>query len=62
MNALTRISNFIATENINSMKRWSERYKGNNRKNWYLQKLTNQTRKLLNLISGNDIVEMLKGK
>lgn len=59
--ALTKIIHFIRGENINPMRPWSERFKGNNRQNWYLRKLTNQTREILNIISGNNIVDMLKG-
>ncbi|RNA36654.1 hypothetical protein BpHYR1_036032 [Brachionus plicatilis] len=44
------------------MKKWSDKFRltGQNRSSWYILKLKNDVRKILNLISGNDIIEMLK--
>ena len=45
------------------MKKWSDRFRitGSNRPSWYILKLKTNVRNILNLISGNDIIEMLQG-
>ena len=62
--ALEKIIRFIdANYNLRTMKKWSERFRIENSKkrNEYLRKLINKVRNILDLISGYDIVEMLKG-
>ena len=46
------------------MKEWSSRFRqdNNGRKNKHIKKLKSQVREILNIISGNSIVEMLKGE
>ena len=45
-----------------AMKKWSDRFRiaHDGQKNWYLRELITQIKSLLSLVSGNDIVEMLK--
>ena len=62
--ALEKIIRFIdGSYNLRTMKKWSERFRIENsqKKNKYLRKLINKVRNILNLVSGYDIVEMLKG-
>ena len=61
---LNRLYSLIQNENLRSMKRWSNRH----RKDWegrpskVIKKLKSKIREILSIISGNDIVEMLKGQ
>ena len=62
--ALERITRFINTEpNIKQMKKWSDRFRQDNmqKKSCYLNDLVKKVKQILILISGDDIVEMLKG-
>jgi hypothetical protein len=47
------------TENSRPMRKWSHRYR--NPHNGYFYSIIQKIRRLLNLISGDDVVEMLKG-
>ena len=55
--AIEKITKFVYDEQIPAMKKWSERY----RKNGYKLDLIKQIQSLLRLISGNDVLAMLKG-
>ena len=63
LTAIKRISQFISSSNIRPMKKWSERYRldSQNNKSPYLKLIISQVKVLLRIVSGNDIVEMLKG-
>jgi hypothetical protein len=59
-----RITSFIANENLTLMKPWSERFRNAGfygRRSWYINKLIKEIKEILILVSGNDVVEMLKG-
>jgi|LakMenE18May11ns_1017448.scaffolds.fasta_scaffold8390583_1 hypothetical protein len=63
--ALQILSRFISNKNIKPMKKWSTRFRNvesDGRKSWYLKGLIRQIKKILNIISGNDIIEMIKGR
>jgi hypothetical protein len=61
---INKISEYIEREKLKPMKMWSNRfrYDSKHQKSNYLIKLTKQIRTLLELTSGNDVVEMLKGE
>ena len=62
--AIEKIIRFIDNErNIREMKKWSDRFRldQSRLKSWYIKTLVRKIRWLLNLISGQDMVEMLKG-
>jgi hypothetical protein len=66
--ALERITRFINSEkNVKQMKKWSQRFKFANltsdldNRNHYLKRLMKQVRAILVIVSGDDVVEMLKG-
>jgi hypothetical protein len=65
LTALERIYRFIHTEKrIKKMKPWSERFRlilDHNKPSWYLRKLKKQVLELLSIISGDYIIEMIKG-
>ena len=64
LTALQRLTRFISSENLHPMKKWSDRFRNSEiegRKSWYLKGLIRQVKNILNIISGNDIVEMIKG-
>ncbi|CAF0925295.1 unnamed protein product, partial [Brachionus calyciflorus] len=60
--AIKKINRLFLTENVTTMKKWSNRFRvaSSNRKSWYLGKLKKQIRHILGIISGNDIIAMLK--
>ena len=61
--ALTFIDEFITNNNLRKMKKWSIRFKENTTSkitSQYISKLNKKIRNLLNLISDDDIIEMLK--
>jgi hypothetical protein len=60
--ALQRISNFLGTS-IRPMKKWSDRsrYEHNGSLLRYVKRMVGQIKNILVLISGDDVVEMLKG-
>lgn len=72
LTAIERISRFIDNEpNVKPMKKWSERFRSADipigadyydSRSWYLKKLIKKIRNILSLFSGNDTVEMLRGK
>ena len=63
--SLTKIMSFIENERLTPMMKWSERSKFElgqpNKKNQYFQKLVRNIRKLLKLISGDDLGNMIQG-
>ncbi len=62
--AIEKIIRFIDNErNIREMKKWSDRFRVDQSrlKSWYIKTLVRKIRWLLNLISGQDMTEMLKG-
>ena len=61
--ALQRIVSFIKTNNLSTMMKWSHRknHLNNGKLMRYTRLLVKQIRFILNLISGNDLIEMLKG-
>jgi hypothetical protein len=63
MTALQRISNLIGTPG-RPMKKWSDRkrYEQNGSLLRYVRQMVGRIKKILILISGDDVVEMLKGK
>jgi hypothetical protein len=61
-NAITLIKRFIEEKRIKKMKKWSERLNGSKLNSDYLKSLIRSTRSLLELLSGNDSIEMLKSK
>lgn len=60
---LSQIFNFITENRLKPMKKWSERfiYDGRNEKSWYITQMAKQINHILYLISGGDIVGMLRG-
>jgi hypothetical protein len=63
LTTLQRIIRFIHSKNIKPMKKWSYRFIRDKSKNksWYIKRLTKEIRFILNLISGFDLISMLKG-
>ncbi len=61
---LNNIVDFIKEKKLKPMKTWSDRYRigKNHVKSAYLQEIIKKVRLLLNLVSGNNVVEMMKGK
>ena len=62
--AVHKIIKFIESQNISQMKKWSERSRYNNRTMQLLRFIREKVvniREILRILSGNDIVEMLKG-
>ena len=63
--ALQRLTRFISNENLKPMKKWSSRFRTtelDGTQSWYLKGLIRQIRKILNILSGYDYIEMMKGK
>ena len=63
--SLQRLTRFISNENLKPMKKWSSRFRNvesDGRQSWYIKGLVRQIRKILNILSGFDYVEMIKGK
>lgn len=62
--SLSRLLSFLKTEQLKPMKNWSKRYRKDRdcRPNRHIKKIKSEIRLILNLISGNEIVEMLKGE
>ena len=62
--ALQRITNFIKDNKIIEMQRWSNRKRNckDGQLMRYTRQLIKQVRSILELVSGNDILGMLKGK
>ena len=60
---ITRFFEYITSKKLRPMKKWSirSRYDYSTIKSKCTKKIIKQIRKLLNFISGNDIIEMLKG-
>jgi len=63
LTTLQRIIRFIHSKNIKAMKKWSYRFIKDKLKNksWYIKRLTKEIRFILILISGFDLISMLKG-
>ena len=64
MNSLTRILKFVRDKNLQRMIPWNRRYKrqGSVRSsNTFSHNLIKKIRKILVLLSGNQIADMLKG-
>ena len=61
--ALERICEIITRENYKKMKMWSSRFKNisQDKTSWYIYRLKDQIRMILNLFSGDDFIGMLKG-
>ena len=61
--ALQRIVSFIKSNNLSTMMKWSHTKNdlNNGKLMRYSRLLVKQIRFILNLISGNDLIEMLKG-
>jgi hypothetical protein len=61
---LEQISRLISTVNAKSMIKWSNRftYGDPHKRSWYLKKLVKKVKQILELVSGNDIINMLKGQ
>jgi hypothetical protein len=65
LTSLQRLSRFISKENLKPMKKWSNRFRIielDGKQSWYLKGLIRQIRKILNIVSGYDYIEMMKGK
>ena len=62
--SLQKIIQFIRTNNLKQMKKWSDRFRNDDtsydRKGWYLYKLIKQIRMILVLLSGDDVIALLK--
>ena len=63
VNCIGRIIGLISRENMRPMRPWNQRFRYDNqgRLERALRKIVKEVRKLLDLISGHQIVEMLKG-
>lgn len=63
LSTLEKLIRFTKSKKLSAMKKWSDRYRVqvNNNKSSIIKKMCKNIRTLLNLISGNDLVEMLKG-
>ena len=62
--ALQRLSRLISNDNLQPMKKWSTRFRIvelDGRQSWYLKGLVRQIRNILNIVSGFDIVQMIRG-
>lgn len=61
---LQKIYEFVRSKNLSQMKKWElrTRFDSSNRRPKLIRKYVRQIRELLNLVSGNDIIELLKGK
>ena len=62
LSALELIKRFISANRIKPMKKWSDRLNNSRSHYSYLSSLISSTRSLLELLSGNDTVQMLKSK
>ena len=62
--SLQKIIDFIDKTQLKEMQKWStrERYKNNGQPMSYTRQMIKNIRKILVLISGNDLTEMLIGK
>jgi hypothetical protein len=64
VNAIKHLIEFIEKNKLKPMKKWSERIirkKNSNEFHHKSEKMIKQIRCILNLLSGNDILPMLKG-
>jgi hypothetical protein len=61
-NAINLIKKFIVEKRIQKMKKWSERLNSQRLHSDYLKSLIRSTRSLLDILSGNDTIAMLKSK
>lgn len=64
LNSLSKILKFIEEKHLKTMKPWSERFHRNGIRrtsNGFNTMLVENVRKLLQFISGNDMIKMLKG-
>ena len=61
--ALSRIIKVVEDENLRPMRDWSLRFRYDNdgRLNRHIKKLKSEIRTVLSIISGNNIIEMLRG-
>jgi hypothetical protein len=61
---LMKIMDLVESKNLKAMKKWSlrNRVRRDGQKSTHVLNLRKQVRQLLNLVSGNDICEMLKGE
>jgi hypothetical protein len=59
-----KIMDLVQSKNLKAMKKWSlrNRVRPDGQKSTHVLNLRKQVRQLLNLVSGNDICEMLKGE
>ena len=64
VNAIELLTRYIKAINLRQMKRWSERvkYDISNRRPRCLRKIIHQIKDLLVMLSGDDVVDMLKGR
>jgi hypothetical protein len=64
---LSKITKLIESEGrMKPMLKWSLRFRYTNvptgdKRSWYMKKLKKEIKQILFIISGNDVVEMLKG-
>lgn len=61
--ALKKLDQYIQSHSLKPMKKWSSRsrFDSDDCQIKYMKKLRKQFRNIMILVSGNDIVEMLKG-
>ena len=65
VSALHKFNGFISAQNIIQMKKWSDRRRYDNSSNQllrYLREKVKNIRQIQVILSGNDIIEILKGK
>lgn len=64
LSALSKIDDYIQSQRLKPMKKWSlrTRFDTADSRPRYLRKFIRQIRNIMILVSGDDIVEMLKGK
>ena len=63
VNAMHKITEYIAAANLEPMKKWSERRASSNSGiHGGMQRVIKQIKQILILLSGDDYVEMLKGR
>lgn len=63
VNAITLIEKFLIDNGTRPMKRWSTRFNRNpdSRLNWHTKTLIKKIRYVLEIVSGNDVINMMKG-
>jgi hypothetical protein len=61
--SISEIQKYISEKKLRPMKKWSNRFLKSQpgyKKSWYIKRLANQMRHIFNILSGNDLIQMIK--